>query len=164
MMQVTAGPDLIRIIRQAYRANMPVMLHGRHGIGKSEVMQESAHELGIGCLVLDLSLMEPPDLIGIPTICDWKTVYACPSLLPTGGKGLMVLEEVNRCPRYMRAPTFQLLTARKLNDCALPKGWLPMAAVTLPARRGRPRYRGVDGMGAQEPCSRANHSVRGLQP
>jgi hypothetical protein len=40
-----------------------------------------------------------------------------------------VFEEVNRAPRYMAAPCLQLLSARTLNDYAVPKGWVPCAAV-----------------------------------
>lgn len=73
--------------------------------------------------------MEPPDLIGIPQVKDGRTVYASPAFLPKDGKGLLVFEELNRCPRYMQGPCLQLLTARTLNDYILPEGWLPCAAI-----------------------------------
>jgi hypothetical protein len=49
--------------------------------------------------------------------------------LPSSGKGLLVFEELNRAPKYMQGPCLQLLTARRLNDYVLPKGWLPVACV-----------------------------------
>ena len=52
-----------------------------------------------------------------------------PAFLPTEGKGLLVFEELNRCPSFVRAPCLQLLTARCLNDYSLPSGWLPAAAI-----------------------------------
>jgi MoxR-like ATPase len=41
-----------------------VLLEGPTGIGKSELVRQTADELGIGFAVLDLSLLEPPDLVG----------------------------------------------------------------------------------------------------
>jgi MoxR-like ATPase len=76
--------------------------------------------------------MEPPDLVGLPKLDGSVTRFLPPSFLPTGGKGLLVFEELNRCPTYMRAPCLQLLTARTLNDYELPAGWLPVAAINPP--------------------------------
>ncbi len=128
-MAIPAGPKLIRRIVLAYRSNVPVMLHGLHGVGKSEILAQASEKLDVGLLVRDLSLMEPPDLVGIPEVDGGRTHFRPPACLPTTGSGLLVFEELNRCPRYMQAPTFQLLTARELNDYVLPDGWLPVAAV-----------------------------------
>src|SRR5262245_56832695 len=130
MQSLPVGPALLELLILAYRANLPVLLHGRHGVGKSAVLIESASCLGIGLIVRDLSLMEPPDLLGIPRVGDdGRTHYTVPAFLPLTGEGLLVFEELNRSPRYMAAPCLQLLTARQLNDYALPAGWLPCAAI-----------------------------------
>jgi hypothetical protein len=130
MQTIPVGPALLELLVLAYRADQPVLLHGRHGVGKSAVLAEAAAHLGIGLIVRDLSLMEPPDLLGIPRVGeDGRTHYAVPAFLPQTGRGLLVFEELNRCPRYMAAPCLQLLTARQLNDYALPAGWLPCAAI-----------------------------------
>lgn len=129
MMNALAGRDLVRKVGVAHRADVPLMLHGRHGVGKSELLAVAAKELGIELLVRDLSLMEPPDLVGMPEARDGRTHFRPPAALPTDGHGLLVLEELNRCPAYMRAPALQLLTARRLNDYVLPAGWLPVACV-----------------------------------
>jgi len=130
MLTVAIGPPLIEVLTLAYHANQPVLLHGRHGIGKSETLDQAAAQLGIALIVRDLSLMEPPDLVGIPRVGqDERTHYAPPAFLPHDGQGLLVFEELNRCARYMQAPCLQLLTARQLNDYRLPPGWLPCAAI-----------------------------------
>lgn len=130
MNAVCAGQPLIDLIRLAYRSDQPVLTHGRHGVGKSELFARAAKALGVGLVVRDLSLLEPPDLVGVPKVGkDGRTRYAPPAFLPTAGNGILLLEEVNRAPRYMRAPCLQLLTARRLNDYELPAGWLPCAAV-----------------------------------
>lgn len=130
VMMVEAGAPTVQQIKLAYAARLPILLHGRHGVGKSEFFRAAAEDLGIQVVVCDLSLMEPPDLVGIPRVDgDGRTRYAPPAFLPARGKGLLVFEELNRAPRYMTAPCLQILTARRLNDYLLPDGWLPCAAV-----------------------------------
>jgi hypothetical protein len=131
MMTIKAGRPLIDLAKLCYQADQPLLLVGPHGVGKSEMLGQAARELGIDCVVMDLSLMEPTDLIGLPRERDGRTVYCPPASLPANqrSKGLLVFEELNRAPPYMRAPCLQLLTARRLNEYRLPPGWLPAAAV-----------------------------------
>jgi MoxR-like ATPase len=96
MQKVVAGQQLIDLVKLVYQANQPLLLYGKHGVGKSELLGNAAKNLGLQLIVRDLSLMEPPDLIGIPQIREGKTFYAAPSFLPTSGKGLLVFEELNR--------------------------------------------------------------------
>jgi MoxR-like ATPase len=126
---VRAGRPLVDFVKLCYKARRPPLLVGRHGVGKSELLEQAARELDIRYIVRDLSLMEPPDLVGLPVLDGKVTRYLPPAFLPVEGKGLLVFEELNRCPSYMRGPTLQLLTARTLNDYTLPPGWLPAAAV-----------------------------------
>ena len=129
MKTIKIGRPLIELINLCYLSDRPLLLTGPHGVGKSEILEAAAKELGIDYICRDLSLMEPPDLIGLPKLDGGVTRFLPPSFLPTKGKGLIVFEELNRCPNYMRAPCLQLLTARSLNDYALPPGWLPVAAI-----------------------------------
>ena len=135
MQSIKAGRPLVDIAKLCYRANLPLMLVGRHGVGKSELLRHAAQELGIDSIVYDLSLMEPTDLVGLPRQEGNRTVYCPPASLPTSGNGLLVIEEMNRAPSYMLAPCLQLLTCRRLNDFVLPKGWLPVASAN-PAEDG----------------------------
>jgi MoxR-like ATPase len=135
MEKIEAGRRLIEVLKLCYRANRPPLLSGRHGVGKSVLLEQAAKQLGINFICRDLSLMEAPDLVGLPKIAGHVTTYAPPAFLPTGGRGLLVFEEINRAPAYMRAPCLQLLTARTLNDYTLPQGWLPAAAIN-PAADG----------------------------
>lgn len=129
MRSVKAGKPLIDFIRLCYVANRPTLLIGKHGIGKSEITEKATKELGINYICRDLSLMEPPDLVGLPKMEHNVTRYFPPEFLPIDGKGILAFEELNRCPTYMRAPCLQLLTARMLNDYKLPPDWLPVASI-----------------------------------
>jgi len=135
MKQVKAGKPLVDFIKLCYAADKPCLLIGRHGVGKSDLVAQAAKALGISYICRDLSLMEPPDLVGMPKLDGGVTKFLPPSFLPTEGKGILAFEELNRCPSYMRAPCLQLLTARCLNDYVLPPGWLPCAAIN-PSEEG----------------------------
>lgn len=128
MEEVIVGPDLVALIAWALDADVPVMVHGPHGVGKSEVIAAAADDLRVGHVVQDLSLLEPVDLLGMPRVQEGKTIYAPPDWLPSAGRGLLLFEELNRAPRHTLAPCLQLLTARRLGDYRLPTGWLPCAA------------------------------------
>jgi hypothetical protein len=126
---VAAGRPLLAVLDLCHRANLPVLLRGGTGIGKSAILESFARQKGIGCISCDLSLMEPPDLVGMPKVDEDQTRFMPPAWLPREGRGLLVLEEINRAPQYMRAPCLMLLTTRTLNNYRLPPGWLPMAAI-----------------------------------
>jgi len=126
---VPVGPRLERIVEVAYRARRPVLLSGPTGVGKSEIIRRVANTLGVQVVVLDLSLLEPPDLVGLPVVVDGRTQYALPSILPRDGAGILLLEELNRAERYIQQPALQLLSARRLHEYVLPEGWVCVATV-----------------------------------
>jgi hypothetical protein len=123
------GPRVEAVLEVAYRARRPVLLEGATGIGKSELVAQLAKKLRIAHTVLDLSLLEPPDLVGLPVIEDGRTRYALPRFLPREGAGILMLEELNRAERYIQQPALQLLTARSLHEYSLPPGWACFAAI-----------------------------------
>ncbi len=127
--QIPVGPRLEAVLTLAYRARRAVLLEGPTGIGKSELVRRVADRLAIETVVLDLSLLEPPDLVGLPVIEDGRTAYAVPRALPRGGAGILMLEELNRAERFIQQPALQLLTARRLHEYELPEGWVCFAAV-----------------------------------
>ncbi len=129
MLTVKVGTDVHDILRLCRKARLPVLISGRHGIGKSELFEEYAAAEEIGCVVRDLSLMEPVDLVGFPQVEDGRTVFRPPSFLPSGGAGLLVFEELNRASRQVQTPCLELCTRRRFNDYQLPPGWLIVAAV-----------------------------------
>jgi hypothetical protein len=106
-----------------------VLLEGPTGIGKSQLVAQLARKLGIQHVVLDLSLLEPPDLVGLPVVENGRTRYALPRFLPQSGEGILMLEELNRAERYIQQPALQLLTARSLHEYVLPDGWSCVAAI-----------------------------------
>ncbi len=129
------GPRLGRLLDVARDAELPVLLVGRHGIGKSEYLESWARDRGLAPFVLDLSLLEATDLTGIPYLDRGTTRFAPPATLPPSDAReptLLVPEELNRCDRSVRQPCLQLLTTRRLNEYRLPAGCFLAACVNPP--------------------------------
>lgn len=111
-------------------ANQPVMLHGSPGVGKSDVVRQIAKQRGIELIDLRLSQLDPVDLRGVPSVDTKKriTTWNTPSFLPTGGKGILFLDEINSAAQATQAAAYQLVLDRKLGDYELPPGWAIIAA------------------------------------
>ena len=129
ILSLPIGPRVVEAVGVAYRARRPTLLEGPTGVGKSEIVAQAAEALEIQLIILDLSLLEPPDLVGLPVFEKGRTTYAPPEILPTGGAGILMLEELNRAERYIQQPALQLLTARRLHTYELPDGWCTCAAI-----------------------------------
>ncbi|SDU64811.1 P-loop NTPase family protein [Desulfobacula phenolica] len=121
--------DIQDIISYAKKADIPIQLCGKRGIGKSEILIEFAKSLGLDYRVFDLSIMDPTDLVGMPIVENGRTTFAPPADLPVSGEGIIILEELNRCDFRLQTACLQLLTARRLNGYFLPKGWLVCSAI-----------------------------------
>jgi len=146
---VPIGEKVIDLICLAWASRRPIILRGPHGLGKSEIVEQAAKSMEINYRCMDLSIMEPPDLLGMPKIVGESLKYYPPATLPVGetievqikskGKkakikkidheGVLCFEELNRCDDAMQAPCLQLLTARKLNEYELPSGWSIIACI-----------------------------------
>jgi hypothetical protein len=102
----------------------PVMLWGPSGIGKSTIIKQIAtEELDLQLIDLRVSLLEPVDLRGVPAIADNKTVWKTPVFLPTTGKGILFLDEINLGSKEVLHSLYQLVLDRKLGEYRLPDGW-----------------------------------------
>jgi hypothetical protein len=116
------SPALGKVLDVIFAADLPVLLSGSHGIGKSQYLEHYAHQRRLIPYVLDLSLLEATDLTGLPYREDGITRFAPPATLPPVNSPpcILILEELNRCDRSVRQPCLQLLTTRRLNDYQLP--------------------------------------------
>ena len=65
------------VVPHVLNINKPVLLRGRHGIGKSEVVYDIADEVGVPVIERRASQMTEGDLVGLPTIENGVTSF-CP--------------------------------------------------------------------------------------
>lgn len=80
-----------------------ILLVGRHGIGKSKILEEYFTKQGIKVVTLFLSeCSDPGDLIGLPyrNEKNGQTDYMLPYWFPTDGKPIVLfMDELNRAAR-----------------------------------------------------------------
>jgi AAA domain (dynein-related subfamily) len=123
--------QLKEFLPYAFKVNASVMIHGLHGIGKSQVVKQFAEENGMQFIDRRLSQIESGDLLGLPDVSGEVTRYKLPNWLPTDpkSKGILFLDELNRARRDVLQGVFQLVLDRQLGDYTLPKGWVVVSAV-----------------------------------
>lgn len=110
-----------------------IMLAGRHGIGKSEILTEYFSKIGMNVIPLFLGQMsDPGDLIGLPNKNEktGKTEFMPPYWFPVDGKPIVLfLDELNRARPEVLQTIMDLALNRKLAGKHLPEGSRIIAAV-----------------------------------
>ncbi len=107
----------------------PAFLWGPPGVGKSQVVAQTAAALGRELIDIRAVLLDPVDLRGLPQINgDGRTHWRAPAFLPTAGQGVLFLDELNAAPPLVQAACYQLILDRSLGEYRLPEGWTVLAA------------------------------------
>lgn len=119
--------ELKQAIKLCHRAQVPIMIWGHHGMGKSSLVRQIAQELQIGFVDFRAAQIEATDLRGFPDKEEQegmvRTVYRPPSELPTSGEGLFFLDELNRADDPVIQAAFQLIVERKIGTYKLPTSY-----------------------------------------
>lgn len=114
-------------------AEQNIMLVGRHGIGKSEILTEFYEKRGMKVVALFLGQMsDPGDLIGLPNKDEktGKTVFLPPYWFPLDGKPVaLFLDELNRARPEVLQTIMDLALNRTLAGRKLPEGSVVISAV-----------------------------------
>lgn len=114
-------------------AEQNIMLTGRHGIGKSEILTKYYQARGMKVVSLFLGQMsDPGDLIGLPHKDErtGKTEFMPPYWFPTDGKPIVLfLDELNRARPEVLQTIMDLALNRKLAGKQLPEGSILISAV-----------------------------------
>lgn len=107
----------------------PVFLWGPPGVGKSQVVAQAAAALGRELTDIRAVLLDPVDLRGLPApSADGRCHWLPPAFLPTDGRGVLFLDELNAAPPLVQAACYQLILDRRLGEYVLPPGWSLVAA------------------------------------
>jgi|TARA_R110000824_G_scaffold258262_1_gene447267 MoxR-like ATPase len=112
-------------------AKKPVLLRGRHGVGKSCVVYQTAAVLGLPVVERRASQMTEGDLVGLPSTDGNVTSFNPPDWYNEACENpvLLFLDEVDRATTEVRQGIFELTDSRKLNGCTLHEDTLVFAAV-----------------------------------
>lgn len=114
-------------------ASQNIMLMGKHGIGKSRILEDYFNSKGSKVVTLFLGQMsDPGDLIGLPEKNEktGKTDFMLPYWFPTDGKPVVLfLDELNRARPEVLQTIMDLTLNRKLAGKELPAGSRIISAV-----------------------------------
>ncbi len=112
-------------------ARLPVLLRGRHGIGKSQVVYQIAGTLGLPVIERRASQMTEGDLVGLPSIEGNRTTFNPPDWFKMACEepAVLFLDEVDRATLEVRQGIFELTDSRKLNGHNLHPDTLIFAAI-----------------------------------
>jgi hypothetical protein len=120
-----------QIVNHVTAVRKPVLLRGRHGIGKSTVVYQFADKNSMEVVERRASQMTEGDLVGLPTIENNSTKFNPPDWFKAACDRPVVLflDEVDRATLEVRQGIFELTDSRKLNGHNLHPDTLVFAAV-----------------------------------
>ena len=120
-----------QIVHHVTNVRKPVLLRGRHGIGKSTVVYQYAAQQNMEVVERRASQMTEGDLVGLPSIDDNSTTFNPPDWFKAACDRPVVLflDEVDRATLEVRQGIFELTDSRKLNGHTLHPDTLVFAAV-----------------------------------
>ncbi|MGP3695785.1 AAA family ATPase [Rhodobacter sp. NSM] len=108
------------------------MLHGRPGIGKTEIVQQLAERTGSMLFDLRLTTIEPQDLRGLPYYdhASQKTVWYRPEDLPDDPErpAILFLDELTAAAPNLQPTVYGLLQERRVGRHRLPPSAFIVAA------------------------------------
>ncbi len=120
-----------QIVDHVTAVRKPVLLRGRHGIGKSTVVYQYAAQQNMEVVERRASQMTEGDLVGLPSIEANSTRFNPPDWFKSACDRPVVLflDEVDRATLEVRQGIFELTDSRKLNGHKLHDDTLIFAAV-----------------------------------
>jgi MoxR-like ATPase len=134
-MTVSAG-EALRVLLAGWEAQatggltVSWMLHGRPGVGKTQIVQQMADRIGARLFDLRLTTIEPQDLRGLPYYdhATKRTVWYRPEDLPEEGPAVLFLDELTAASPYLQPTVYGLLQERRVGRHLLPETVFVVAA------------------------------------
>ncbi|WP_433580185.1 AAA family ATPase [Nocardia brasiliensis] len=159
--QLDVAEDLLTLLREAttepradnqlealalaVSADLPVLLWGEPGIGKTAALTQLATDLDLPLTTVIASVHEPSDFSGLPVIGADPAAHGVPLAPPDwavrlvrAGRGLLFLDELSTAPPAVQAALLRLVLERRIGALQLPPGVRIVAAAN-------PRSSAADG-------------------
>src|SRR3954466_5519103 len=135
----------------AVAADLPVLLWGEPGIGKTAALNQLADALELPLTTVIASVHEPSDFAGLPVVGSDPAVQGVPMAPPDwavrlvkAGRGLLFLDELSAAPPAVQAALLRLVLERRSGGLRLPPGVRIVAAAN-------PRASAADGWEVSPP-------------
>lgn len=147
-------PDTrLEALTLAVAADLPVLLWGEPGIGKTAALTQLAASLELPLTTVIASVHEPSDFSGLPVVGDDPAVQGVPMAPPDwavrlvrAGRGLLFLDELSTAPPAVQAALLRLVLERRIGALRLPPGVRIVAAAN-------PRASAADGWELSPPLA-----------
>ncbi|MEU9112685.1 MoxR family ATPase [Streptomyces sp. NPDC048483] len=147
-------PDTqLEALTLAVSADLPVLLWGEPGIGKTAALTQLAESLDLPLTTVIASVHEPSDFSGLPIIGDDPAEQGVPMAPPDwavrlvrAGRGLLFLDELSTAPPAVQAALLRLVLERRIGALQLPPGVRIVAAAN-------PRSSAADGWELSPPLA-----------
>ncbi|WP_328401081.1 AAA family ATPase [Nocardia sp. NBC_00403] len=137
----------------AVAADLPVLLWGEPGIGKTAALTQLAQTLDLPLTTVIASVHEPSDFSGLPIVGDDPAEHGVPMAPPDwavrlvrAGRGLLFLDELSTAPPAVQAALLRLVLERRIGSLKLPPGVRIVAAAN-------PRSSAADGWELSPPLA-----------
>lgn len=106
----------------------PVFIWGPPGIGKSSLVEQFAHQLGLDCVALLGSQLAPEDLIGIPKIEGAVSRFYPPSMIVRAREFVLFIDELNIASQEIQKAFYSLILDKRIGEYHLPAGSIIIGA------------------------------------
>lgn len=119
--------NYVEILKNYRKANIPLLIFGGPGIGKSEICKQVAE--GDEVKDVRLSMLEPVDMRGMPVVnrngngTEFSVDWAKPDFLPRDGKGIILFDELNTADPSVQNAALQFILDRRCGPHKLGDGW-----------------------------------------
>ncbi|MFE1269873.1 AAA family ATPase [Streptomyces sp. NPDC058758] len=145
--------DQLEALTLTVAADLPVLLWGEPGIGKTAALTRLAEELDLPLTTVIASVHEPTDFSGLPVLGDDPAVRGVAMAPPDWavrlvreGRGLLFLDELSTAPPAVQAALLRLVLERRVGALTLPPGVRIVAAAN-------PRASAADGWELSAPLA-----------
>jgi len=110
--------------------NKPAFIWGASGIGKSEIISKVAEKLDYNLIDVRVSLLDPVDLRGVPSVENGVTKWNPPIFLPQENdkQAILFLDELPHGSPSVQNALFQLIRDRRIGEYKLPDSTIILAA------------------------------------
>lgn len=150
--ELRADPQL-EALTLAVSADLPVLLWGEPGIGKTAALTQLADALALPLTTVIASVHEPSDFSGLPVVGDDPATQGVPMAPPDwavrlvqAGRGLLFLDELSTAPPAVQAALLRVVLERRVGALRLPPGVRIVAAAN-------PRSSAADGWELSPPLA-----------
>ncbi|MFJ2699640.1 AAA family ATPase [Streptomyces rochei] len=145
--------EQLEALTLAVAADLPVLLWGEPGIGKTAALTRLAESLDLPLTTVIASVHEPSDFSGLPIVGDDPAAQGVPMAPPQwavrlvrAGRGLLFLDELSTATPAVQAALLRVVLERRVGSLRLPPGVRIVAAAN-------PRASAADGWELSPPLA-----------